>query len=72
VKFAQDFLHAKWGDFCALLLVGIGVALSVWTKQGALGHDLVAAGLVSLRMTRTAAPNENGTPGGSGDLKHEP
>lgn len=60
MSFLQDFVHAKWGDLCALLLVGIGVALSVWTAQAQLGHDLVAAGLVSLRMTKTAAPNGNG------------
>jgi hypothetical protein len=63
MNFAQDFIHQKWGDLCALLLISAGVALSVWTNQPALGHDLVAAGLLGLKMTKTSAPNgANGQP----------
>jgi hypothetical protein len=58
--FLQDFVHQKWGDICALTLITAGIALSVWTAQVQLGHDLVAAGLVGLKMTKTSAPNGNG------------
>ena len=62
--FLADFLHQKWGDLCALTLIGLGTALSIWTNQAALGHDLVAAGLLGLKMTKTSAPTNNG--GGPG------
>jgi hypothetical protein len=60
MNFAQDFLHQKWGDLCALGLIVLGAALSVWTNQAALGHDLVAAGLLGLKMTKTSAPGNGG------------
>ena len=59
--FAKDFVHQKWGDLCALFLIVLGTGLSIWTSQGQLGHDLVAAGLLGLKMTKTSAPaNGNG------------
>jgi hypothetical protein len=63
MNFAQDFLHQKWGDICALALIALGASLSVWTNQAALGHDLVAAGLLGLKMTQTKSPTNgnNGT-----------
>ena len=56
MNFVQDFLHQKWEDLCALGLIVFGVVLTVWTKQGALGHDLVAAGLLGLKMKPTSSP----------------
>jgi len=59
-SFLADFLHQKWGDLCALFLIVLGVAISVNSNQPQLGHDLVAAGLIGLKMTRTSAPSTNG------------
>jgi hypothetical protein len=67
--FLKDFVHAKWGDLCALFLITLGAGISVWTAQAPLGHDLVAAGLLGLKLTRTSAPSNGNNGAGQAPAK---
>jgi hypothetical protein len=69
ISFLQDFVHQKWGDLCALFLIALGVEISIRSAQPQLGHDLVAAGLIGLKMTKTTAPTNYGS-GASGPAQN--